>query len=129
MLYILHSSSDICKEGVIVGGACYWLPYRTGPKINLQKASDLCSFHGGVLAEIPSEKSYRTIFNYVKRSWYLKGGVNRVQVWLRSVYLHVSKSLIILFLSLIRFKSLKELSFNLRSTAIWSSLKAGCSAF
>ena len=74
--------SELCVDGVFVDNTCYRLPYRTGPRINYQQASDLCQFHGGVLAEIPSEDVYDAVFRYVKRSWYYQPNFHDVQIWM-----------------------------------------------
>ena len=39
-------------DGVVVGNICYKLPYRVGPSVNYDTAASLCTFHGGLLAEI-----------------------------------------------------------------------------
>ena len=88
MKYLLVFSS--CNDGKVVRSTCYKLPYRSGPYLSFQAASDLCVFHGGVLAEIPTEDAYDVIFNYVKKSWYLETNRNMVQVWLNSIYDQVS---------------------------------------
>ena len=74
----------------MVESTCYRLPYRSGPDLRFQEASDLCLFHGGVLAEIPTKDAYNAIFNYVKESWYLERDKNYMYIWLNSIYDQVS---------------------------------------
>ena len=78
--------SGICVDGVEVDRTCYRLPYRAGPRITYDQASVICRFHGGVLAEIPTEEVYQAVFRYVKRSWYYESNFNQVQVWMGAEY-------------------------------------------
>ena len=57
-------------DGVIVGNICYKLPYRVGPTVDYYTADSLCNFHGGWLAEIPTEQVYNAVYDYVKKNWY-----------------------------------------------------------
>ena len=78
--------SGDCVDGVDLDNYCYRLPYRAGPRISYQEASDLCQFHGGVLARIHSEEVYLAVFRYIKRSWYYESSVGYVQVWMGAEY-------------------------------------------
>jgi len=74
----------------VVGSTCYRLPYRSGQLLSYNQARELCNFHEGDLAEIPTNEEYDAIFSYVKRSWFLEPSRNYGQVWLNSIYESVS---------------------------------------
>ena len=38
--------------------------------MNYERATSLCGFHGGELAEIPTEEVYVAVYDYVKANWY-----------------------------------------------------------
>ena len=78
-----------CMNGVVVGNICYKLPYRVGPSVDYNTAASLCTFHGGLLAEIPTEQVYNAVYDYVKKNWYTwtdNESSNIVRVWLGSSY-------------------------------------------
>ena len=78
-----------CFDGVVVGSTCYKLIYRVGVGVNHEKARRLCTFHGGALAEIPTEEVYNAVFDYVKTNWYIDLNHQEssfVRVWLGSSY-------------------------------------------
>ena len=55
--------------------------------MNYERARSLCAFHGGGLAEIPSEEVYDAVYDYVKTNWYftLNGESGTVvYIWLGS---------------------------------------------
>jgi len=74
---------------VAVGGKCYRLLYRVGVKVTFLQAQNLCSFHGGLVAEIPSGEVYQAVFRYIRRTWSVDLDAknrNFVQVFLNSPY-------------------------------------------
>ena len=78
-----------CMDGVVVGNICYKLPYRVDRSVNYDTAASLCTFHGGWLAEIPTEQVYNAVYDYVKKNWYTWTENKRaklVPVWLGSRY-------------------------------------------
>ena len=57
--------------------------------MNYERARSLCAFHGGGLAEIPTEEVYNAVYDYVKTNWYFtlnQETSNHVQIWLGSSY-------------------------------------------
>ena len=57
--------------------------------MNYERARSLCAFHGGGLAEIPTEEVYDPVYDYVKTNWYFilnQKTANYVQIWLGSSY-------------------------------------------
>ena len=73
----------------MVGEKCYRLLYRVGVKVTFIQAESLCAFHGGLVAEVPSEAVYTAVFEYVRRTWSLDleaKNRNFVQVFLGSTY-------------------------------------------
>ena len=57
--------------------------------MNYERARSLCAFHGGGLAEIPTEEVYDAVYDYVKTNWYFtlnQETANFVQIWLGSSY-------------------------------------------
>lgn len=108
-VHILFSiDHEVCEGGVIVDRNCFRLPYRKGPKMNKLRSRDFCQFHGGVLAELPTQEVYQAVFDYVKRSWYLEMNMHQVHVWLDSVYQTVG----FFFSKLIDFVSKASMSKN-----------------
>ena len=78
-----------CLDGVAVGGKCYRLLYRVGVKVTFLQAQNLCTFHGGLVAEIPNEEVYQAVFKYIRRTWSVDLDAqnrNFVQVFLNSGY-------------------------------------------
>ena len=75
-------------DGVVVGNICYKLPYRVGPSVNYETAESLCTFHGGLLAEIRTQQEYNAVYDYVKKNWYTCTDENAhvVRIWLGSSY-------------------------------------------
>ena len=76
-------------DGVVVGNICYKLPYRVGLSVDYHTADSLCNFHGGLLAEIPTEQVYNAVYDYVKKNWYTwteNKRIKLVRVWLGSRY-------------------------------------------
>ena len=72
-----------------MGNICYKLPYRVGPSVNYYTAASMCTFHGGLLAEIPTEEVYNAVYDYMKKSWYTWTTditPNEIRVWLGSTY-------------------------------------------
>ncbi|XP_078489213.1 uncharacterized protein LOC144746151 [Ciona intestinalis] len=69
-----------CWDGLVHNGYCYRLLFRSGSGINFANAQALCRYHGGTLAEVDSEQTYRAFFAYVKRIW--TNYQTYVQVWL-----------------------------------------------
>ena len=55
--------------------------------MNYESARSLCAFHGGGLAEIPTEEVYDAVYDYVKTNWYFtlnQETRNYVDIWLGS---------------------------------------------
>lgn len=78
-----------CLDGVVAGGKCYRLLYRVGVKMSFLETENLCAFHGGVVAEIPNQRIYDAIFQYIRRYWSVDLDArdrNFVQVFLSSLY-------------------------------------------
>ena len=78
-----------CVDGVVVGNTCYKLPYRVGVGVNYDQARSLCDFHGGILAEIPTEEVFNSLHNYVKENWYIElnhQNNTNIDCWLGSSY-------------------------------------------
>nr|XP_002128443.1 pulmonary surfactant-associated protein A1-like isoform X2 [Ciona intestinalis] len=69
-----------CWDGLVHNGYCYRLLFRSGSGVNFATALHLCRYHGGTLAEVDSEQTYRAFFAYVKRIW--TSIQPYVQVWL-----------------------------------------------
>ncbi|XP_078489210.1 uncharacterized protein LOC144746150 [Ciona intestinalis] len=69
-----------CWDGLVHNGYCYRLLFRSGSGVNFATALELCRYHGGTLAEVDSEQTYRAFFAYVKRIW--TNYQTYVQVWL-----------------------------------------------
>ena len=78
-----------CVDGVVVGNTCYKLPYRVGVGVNYDQARSLCNFHGGALAEIPTEEVFNALYKYVKAKWYIDINYPNstwIHCWLGSSY-------------------------------------------
>ena len=72
-----------------MGNICYKLPYRVGPSVDYNTAASLCTFHGGLLAEIRTQQEYNVVYDYVKNNWYTwteNESSRIVRVWLGSTY-------------------------------------------
>ena len=85
----MHKTGKLqCMNGVVVGNICYKLPYRVGPSVNYETAASLCTYHGGLLAEIRTQQEYNAIYDYVKNNWYTwtDENVDVVRIWLGSSY-------------------------------------------
>ena len=81
-------------DGVVVGNICYKMLYKVGPGINFDDANSLCSFRRATLPEIPTQRVYEAILNYIKNSWFYEIGGNNynfVNAWLDYSY-NVSKN-------------------------------------
>ena len=78
-----------CLDGVVAEEKCYRLLYSVGVQVSFLQAQNLCVFHGGVMAEIPSETVYNAVFRYIRRTWNVDLDAktrNFVQVFLNSPY-------------------------------------------
>ena len=93
-----------CLDGVVAGGKCYRLLYRVGVKVTFLQAQNLCTFHEGLVAEIPNEEVYEAVFKYIRRTWSVDLDArnrNFVQVFLSTSY-QVKSSFTLYFALLIR---------------------------
>ncbi|CAK8689468.1 unnamed protein product [Clavelina lepadiformis] len=78
-----------CSGGVIVDRICYKLPRRVGVKLSYDEAERMCIFHGGVLAQLPTEESYNAVVTYTKRMFSIDIDNKErdfMRIWLSSTF-------------------------------------------
>ena len=76
-------------DGLVYKDTCIKLLYTVGDPVDYHTASNLCSFHGGKLADIETDAMFYDVYEYVKGAWnvYKSHDWKYVNVWLASKFM------------------------------------------
>jgi len=80
---ISHLKKSAACKGVVYEDTCIRLLKTVYDPVNYVASSDQCSFHGGRLADIPTDQLFHQVYDYIKQEWNVYKSHNLIYVHVR----------------------------------------------